>query len=240
MAISRRNGLRENVSNCPWTTRTRKSCAGSKPACSSATPTARFMARVTNGAPIIATRTWSPRASPKPIEIKTAAGTRTQNWFYPGRQDCLTCHTPVSGGVLGVKTRQLNGDFAYPNGVTDNQLRAWNHIGLFDAKLDENDIPRFTKLVAVNDTSRAARTAAPVPISTPTARNATGPAASRRFSTPGLTRRSKNRDSSTAPSPIRSAFPARKSSSPATCPNPFSFIASALSATCKCRRWPAT
>ena len=87
------------------------------------------------------------------LNIKTATGTRTQNWFYPGRQDCLTCHTPVSGGVLGVKTRQLNGNFKYPNGVTDNQLRAWNHLGLFDAKLDDNDIPRFARLVAVNDTA---------------------------------------------------------------------------------------
>jgi uncharacterized repeat protein (TIGR03806 family) len=85
------------------------------------------------------------------ITVKTADGTRTQRWFYPGRQDCLTCHTPVSGGVLGVKTRQLNGDFKYPNGETDNQLRTWNHIGLFDTKLDESSIPRFAKLVAITD-----------------------------------------------------------------------------------------
>ena len=87
--------------------------------------------------------------------IKTAAGTRVQRWFYPGRQDCLTCHTPVSGGVLGVKTRQLNGNFKYPDGVTDNQLRAWNHIGLFDTTLDERDIPHFARLAAVTDTSAA-------------------------------------------------------------------------------------
>ena len=87
------------------------------------------------------------------IAVKTATGTRIQRWFYPGRQDCLTCHTPASGGVLGVKTRQLNGDFKYPSGVTDNQLRTWNHLGLFDAKLDENDIPQFAKLVAVTDSA---------------------------------------------------------------------------------------
>jgi len=85
------------------------------------------------------------------ISIKTAAGTRTQRWFFPGRQDCLTCHTPVSGGVLGVKTRQLNGDFKYPNGVTDNQLRVWNHLGFFDAPLDEKKIYRLSKLVAITD-----------------------------------------------------------------------------------------
>ncbi len=87
------------------------------------------------------------------IQIKTSTGVRVQKWFYPGRQDCLTCHTPASGGVLGVKTRQLNGDFKYPNGVTDNQLRAWNHIGLFDTALDEKQIPRFEKLVPITDTA---------------------------------------------------------------------------------------
>ena len=86
------------------------------------------------------------------ILIKSATGTRIQRWFYPGRQDCLTCHTPASGGVLGVKTRQLNGNFTYPNGVTDNQLRVWNHIGLFSPKLEEREIPHFTRLVAVTDT----------------------------------------------------------------------------------------
>ena len=112
----------------------------------------RLLVRDTNGTVYGASYKWRADHSDadlvtagitEPIQIKTATGMRTQNWFYPGRQDCLTCHTPVSGGVLGVKTRQLNGNFTYPNGVTDNQLRAWNHLGLFDAKLDENDIPRF-------------------------------------------------------------------------------------------------
>lgn len=86
------------------------------------------------------------------IQIKTATGVRTQVWFYPGRQDCLTCHTPVSGGVLGVKTRQLNRDFTYPNGNTDNQLREWSHAGLFDVTLADKEIAAFNKMVAVTDT----------------------------------------------------------------------------------------
>ncbi|HEU6448408.1 MAG TPA: PQQ-dependent sugar dehydrogenase [Verrucomicrobiae bacterium] len=85
------------------------------------------------------------------IHIKTASGVRKQNWFFPGRQDCLTCHTPASGGVLGFKARQLNGDLKYPNGVTDNQLRALNHIHAFDTTLDEKEIPHFQKLAAVTD-----------------------------------------------------------------------------------------
>ena len=88
------------------------------------------------------------------IVIRTAdGGTRTQRWFYPGRQDCLTCHTPTSGGVLGVKTRQLNGDFKYPGGVTDNQIRAWNHLGLFSLNLNMGDISHFARLVAVTNTA---------------------------------------------------------------------------------------
>ena len=86
------------------------------------------------------------------INIKTATGIRTQKWFYPGRQDCLTCHTVASGGVLGVKTRQLNGDYRYPNGVNDNQLRVWNHLGLFDQPIAEKRIFLFPRLVSVTDT----------------------------------------------------------------------------------------
>ncbi len=87
------------------------------------------------------------------VTIKTATGSRVQKWFYPGRQDCLTCHTTISGGVLGVNTRQLNGDFTYPaTGIRDNQIRAWNHLGLFSQPLDDKAIPLLPKLVNVTNT----------------------------------------------------------------------------------------
>ena len=91
----------------------------------------------------------------EPIEIKTATGTRTQNWFYPGRQDCLTCHTIASGGVLGIKTRQLNGSFNYPNGVTANQLHTLGHLGIFDAAFDDRKIYRYPRLVNITNNSTA-------------------------------------------------------------------------------------
>ena len=66
------------------------------------------------------------------IGITTATGVRTQTWYYPSREDCLVCHTATAGGVLGVNSRQMNRDITYPSGISDNQIRAWNHVGLFD------------------------------------------------------------------------------------------------------------
>lgn len=57
-------------------------------------------------------------------------GVRQQVWHFPSRTDCLRCHTPAAGDVLGVRTGQLRRDYAYP-AATDDQLRAWNHVGLF-------------------------------------------------------------------------------------------------------------
>ena len=64
-------------------------------------------------------------------------------WYVPGRRDCLTCHTAASGGVLGVKTRQLNRPLP---GSGENQLIAWNRDGYFGnsaAGLDSNQLPRL-------------------------------------------------------------------------------------------------
>ena len=89
------------------------------------------------------------------VTIKTAGGSRTQMWVYPSRQDCLVCHTANAGLVLGVKTRQLNRTYTYPSGVSDNELRAWNHIGLFDSKLNETNLIAYPTLARADDASRS-------------------------------------------------------------------------------------
>jgi glucose/arabinose dehydrogenase len=59
---------------------------------------------------------------------------RTQVWHYPGRNECLTCHTPLAGFALGFNTAQLNLNVDYPGG-TQNQLRALSDAGYFSANL---------------------------------------------------------------------------------------------------------
>ena len=124
----------------------------------------RLLVRDTNGYVYGATYKWRVDYSDadivtsgvtEPIEIKTASGTRLQNWFYPGRQDCLTCHTSQSGGVLGLNTRQLNGSFKYSSGLTDNQLHTLGHLGVFDAAFDDRKIFRYAKLANLTNTAAA-------------------------------------------------------------------------------------
>ncbi len=63
-----------------------------------------------------------------------SAGSVTFDWYFPSRGDCMSCHTEAAGRVLGVHTRQINRDFDYPE-LTDNQLRTWNHIGMFSSDI---------------------------------------------------------------------------------------------------------
>lgn len=89
------------------------------------------------------------------IPIRMADGSvREQTWYYPSRHDCLTCHTARAGSVLGVKTRQLNRTLTYPSGVTDNELRAWNHIGLFAPAISEAQLAHLPALAASDDSKR--------------------------------------------------------------------------------------
>lgn len=89
------------------------------------------------------------------IEITPSGGNRPakiQNWYFPGRQDCLTCHTRSSGGVLGVNARQLYKTFRYKdNGVTDNQIRFLAKRNYFDRIPSEEEIVSMNHLVAADD-----------------------------------------------------------------------------------------
>jgi mono/diheme cytochrome c family protein len=59
---------------------------------------------------------------------------RTQVWHYPGRSECLVCHTPAAGFALGFNTAQLNREVDFGRGPT-NQLAALASAGYFNAPL---------------------------------------------------------------------------------------------------------
>jgi uncharacterized repeat protein (TIGR03806 family) len=120
----------------------------------------RLLVRDINGAVYGVTYKWRPdgsdadlltTSSNENIAIITPSGVVTQTWYYPSPADCLTCHTPVANYVLGLSTRQLNGNCAYPSGTTDNQLRTLNRLGLFNPAFDEANITNYEQLYAVTN-----------------------------------------------------------------------------------------
>lgn len=124
----------------------------------------RLLVRDARGGVYGATYKWRPDNSDaellssnftETLQIRTSSGVRTQKWYYPSRQDCRTCHSANAGGVLGPKTRQINRAVPFPGGVADNQLRAWNHIGLFEPNLNEESLGGFARLAWSDDLTRS-------------------------------------------------------------------------------------
>ena len=80
-------------------------------------------------------------------ELLPGAATRTvagHRWNYPGRDDCLRCHTEAAGWALGPELGQLNRDQAYPSGRTYNQLATLSFIGILDGlAADPAQWPRY-------------------------------------------------------------------------------------------------
>lgn len=80
----------------------------------------------------------------------SGGGLEQQTWDFPSRTDCTTCHNANAGWVRGVSTQQLNGDFDYTSGTTDNQLRTWNHLGMLRPRLREADIAELPAALPVD------------------------------------------------------------------------------------------
>jgi len=61
--------------------------------------------------------------------MKFNTGTRTVDWHYPSRMDCMSCHTPAGGSTLGPETAQLN---RVMTGTTENQIDRLAALGAFE------------------------------------------------------------------------------------------------------------
>ena len=77
-----------------------------------------------------------------------ATGTRTVTWTFPSRRDCLGCHLPEAGYVLGTETAQMN---RVVGGT--NQIDKLAAMGVFDAP-----VPKPYKAALVTPTPSQAGT----------------------------------------------------------------------------------
>jgi uncharacterized repeat protein (TIGR03806 family) len=77
-------------------------------------------------------------------DARAPGGRREQDWRFPSRTECLVCHSRATGFVAGFTPVQLDRDRDYSSTV-DNQLRAFEHIGLFEGALPKRrkDQPRL-------------------------------------------------------------------------------------------------
>ncbi len=88
-----------------------------------------------------------PQGHDRAFKIKdptAPGGERQQTWHFPSRAECTGCHTMAAKYVLGVNTLQMNKDHDY-GAFVDNQLRAFEHAGLFTVSLPARpqELPRL-------------------------------------------------------------------------------------------------
>ena len=76
----------------------------------------------------------------------------TQTWSYPSTIDCVTCHNPTSGGVIGTQAKYLNKDYTYTKtGRTANQLVTLSHLGILDEVITDADTSIILTSKSIND-----------------------------------------------------------------------------------------
>lgn len=119
----------------------------------------RFIVRNTNGVYGVTYRwdsatnaTLVPEAGTnETFTINDGGILRTQVWHYPGRSECLACHTTAAGPGLGFRTEQLNHDYTYGS-VTTNEISAFSAAGYFSAPVT-NNVHALTALATATNTA---------------------------------------------------------------------------------------
>jgi uncharacterized repeat protein (TIGR03806 family) len=117
----------------------------------------RFIVRNTNGVYGITYRwdsatnaTLVPEAGlDESFSINDGGNLRTQIWHYPGRSECLVCHTAAGGYGLGFRTEQLNRDMTYGS-LTTNQISALSAAGYFSPPVTNDPTTMLALAPATN------------------------------------------------------------------------------------------
>lgn len=97
------------------------------------------------------------------VRSEPDGNTREQLWRYPGRTECMVCHTRAAAYVLGLSTPQMNRDHDYPGPqdhevTTDNQLRTLQNLGLLPGM--DRSPGEYHRLADPNDLSQPLETRA--------------------------------------------------------------------------------
>lgn len=92
------------------------------------------------------TATYNPGGRALRVSWIDGAGTKNEHgYLQPTQAQCQQCHG-ANGNVvpIGPKARNLNRDFAYADGVTENQLARWSAAGILaGAPADAKTAPRL-------------------------------------------------------------------------------------------------
>jgi glucose/arabinose dehydrogenase len=93
----------------------------------------------------------------KDLWISQADGNvRTQAYELPGPRDCIGCHNPQAGAVLGVRTEQMNRmHLDTRTGASANQLATWATSCMFSDQTTPGDPALYPALAAFDDPERS-------------------------------------------------------------------------------------
>jgi uncharacterized repeat protein (TIGR03806 family) len=83
---------------------------------------------------------------------RSPSGARRHTWRFAGRTECLLCHNPWAGNVLGINTAQVHRN-ADRVGTTVDQLEWWRKLGLFANPIAES-LEKLPRLADPYDTSQ--------------------------------------------------------------------------------------
>ena len=70
------------------------------------------------------------KATFRVADAKSPGRFRRQDWVFPSRADCMTCHSRAGGYVLGITGANMNREHNY-GAIADNQIRTLSHVGFF-------------------------------------------------------------------------------------------------------------
>lgn len=85
-------------------------------------------------------------------ETRDIAG---QPWIFPGRDECMFCHSDAAGRTLGLELAQLARSITGPDGAPIDQLAHFTALGILQAPPAVPPLPGLTSDAPVADRARA-------------------------------------------------------------------------------------